>query len=84
MSKLYVAYHNTLKMFVEVFKLERNSILCAYMNIPDCAGIIRNFINKFVHRIKDSNNPIIVALVNAGFDNSSCMWMKWRELTYVN
>ena len=84
MSKLYVAYHNTLKMFVGVSKFERNSTLCAYMNIPNCAGIIRNFINKFVYRINNSDNPIIVALVNPGFDNSSCLKMKWKDLCYVN
>ena len=44
MNKLYVAYHNILKMFVGGSKFERNSILGAYMKIPNCAGVIRNLI----------------------------------------
>ena len=84
MSKLYVAYHNTLKMFVGVSKFEHNSILCAFMNIPKCAGIIRNLIYRFICRLTESDNPIIVALANTGFDSSSCLWTKWKELLFVN
>ena len=84
MSKLYVAYHNTLKMFVGVSKFEHNSILCAFMNIPKCAGIIRNLIYRFICRLTESDNPIIVALANTGFGSSSCLWTKWKELLFVN
>ena len=83
MSKLYVAYHNILKMFVGVSKFERNSILCAYMNIPNCAGIIRNLIYRFKCRLEKSSNNIIIALVNSCFRNTSCLWAKWHELLYV-
>ena len=83
MNKLYVAYHYILKMFVGVSKFERNSILCAYMNIPNCAGIIRNLIYKFKCRLENSSNSIIVALVNSCYRNTSCLWTKWHELLYV-
>ena len=84
MSKLYVAYHNTLKMFLGVSKYERNSPICAFLNIPNCAGIIRNLIYKFRCRIEGSDNSIIVALVKSGHRNSSCLWTKWKELLYVH
>ena len=84
MSKMYVAYHNTLKMFVGVSKFEHNSVICAFMNVPNCAGIIRNLIYKFICRIRDSINPIIAALANKGFDNNSCLWTKWKELVFVH
>ena len=83
MNKLYVAYHNILKMFVGVSKFERNSILCAYMNIPNCAGIIRNLIYKFKCRLEKSSNSIIVALVSSCYRYTSCLWTKWHELLYV-
>ena len=83
MYKLYVAYHNTLKMFVGVSKFESNSTLCAYMNIPNCAGIIRNLIYKFRCRLESSSNNIIAALVNSWYKNTSCLWTKWHELLHV-
>ena len=83
MNKLYVAYHNTLKMFVGVSRYERNSILCAYMNIPNCAGIIRNLIYRFRCRLEKSDNIIIAALVKSSYKNTSCLWTKWHELLHV-
>ena len=83
MSKLYVAYHNTLKMFVGVSKFESNSTLCAYMNIPNCAGIIRHLIYKFRCRLENSSNTIIAALVNSCYRHTSCLWSKWHELLHV-
>ena len=83
MSKLYVAYHNTLKMFVGVSKYESNSTLCAYMNIPNCAGIIRHLIYKFRCRLENSSNTIIAALVNSCYRHTSCLWSKWHELLHV-
>ena len=40
LSKLYVAYHNILKLLVGVSKFERNSPICAFMNVQTCAAVI--------------------------------------------
>ena len=83
LSKLFVAYHNILKLLIGVSKFERNSPICAYLNVPTCAAVIRNLIYRFKCRVENSENDILQALIS-GHWYRSCLRSKWRELTYVN
>ena len=82
LSKLYVAYHNILKLLIGVSKYERNSPICVSLNMPTCAAVIRNLIYRFKCRVEKSENNIIRALISGR--HSSCLRSKWRELTHVH
>ena len=47
LSKLFVAYHNILKLLIGVSTRERNSPICVYLNVPACSAVIRNLIYRF-------------------------------------
>ena len=83
LSKLYVAYHNILKLLIGVSKYERNSPICAYLNVPTCAAVIRNLIYRFKCRVEQSENNILKALISSHC-YISCLRNKWRELIYVH
>ena len=57
-NKLYIAYHNILKLFLGVSKLEHNRPICATLNVKYCPALIINLIYKFMNRITISTKYI--------------------------
>ena len=70
LSKLYVAYHNILKLLIGVSKYERNSPIYAYLNVPNCAAVLRNLIYRFICRLEKSENNILQALISGHWYSS--------------
>ena len=44
LNKLYIAYHNTLKLFIGVSKREHTRPICVNLIIKYCPSLIRNYI----------------------------------------
>ena len=82
--RLYIAYHNSLKILIGVSTREHTSPICANLNIKSCPALIRNLIFKFMTRLNQSENKIIAAICSSSFYYASPMWKHWRQLLYVN
>ncbi|CAL4119877.1 unnamed protein product, partial [Meganyctiphanes norvegica] len=83
-NKLYIAYHNTMKLFIGVSKREHTRPICVTLNIRYCPALIRNLIYKFMNRLLFSNNILIKALCESSCFYRSTMWRHWRSLLYTN
>lgn len=83
-NKLYIAYHNILKLFLGVSKFEHNRPICATLNIKYCPELIRNFIYKFMKRVTISKNVFISAFFDTSWYLRSSTWKHWRSLLYTN
>ena len=83
-NKLYIAYHNILKLLIGVNKREHTRPICVSLNVKYCPALIRNLIFKFMNRILLSKNMILKALCNNSCFYRSNLWKHSRELLYVN
>ena len=83
-SKLNRAYHNTLKMLLGVPKREHTSPICAILNVRTCPAVIRNFVFRFMVRLKKSSNSIINAIYGTSIYYKSSIRKQWRSLLYTN
>ena len=82
--KLYRAYHNTLKMFLGLSKREHTSPICAFLNVRSCPAVIRNFVFRFMVRLRNSSNSILQAILGTSVCYKSSIWKHWRSLLYTN
>ena len=48
-NKLYIAYHNILKMFLGLSKREHTRPICATLNVKYCPALIRNYQWRFTY-----------------------------------
>ena len=83
-NKLYIAYHNILKLFIGVNKREHTRPICVALNVKYCPALIRNLVYKFMKRILLSENLILKTLCDSSCFYRSFMWTHWRKLLYVN
>ena len=83
-TSLYRAYHNTLKILLGVSKRVYTSPLCAFLNIRTCPAVIRNLVFRFMLRIRNSSNSIIMAIYWSSTYYKSAIWKHWRSLLYTN
>ena len=82
-NRLYVAYHNGMKMLMSLSKFESTSLVCTVYNVQCCPAIIRNFIYKFICRVEDSVNCILNALTQSALRFSSRIRSHWRKLLFM-
>ena len=82
--KLYRSYHNTLKMFLGLSKREHTSPICAFLNVRSCPAVIRNFVFRFMVRLRNSSNSILQAILGTSICYQSSIWKHWRSLLYTN
>ena len=83
-NKLYIAYHNILKMFLGLSKREHTRPICATLNVKYCPALIRNYIYKFMCRLIMSKNKYIVEICGMSSFYNSKLWKHWRALLYTN
>ena len=83
-NKMYIAYHNTLKLLIGVNKREHTRPICVGLNIKYCPALLRNLIFKFMKRILSSDNGMVKALCNTSLMYTSSLWKHWRSLLYTN
>ena len=84
MNKLYIAYHNMMKLLIGVSKFEHNRPICVYLNVPYCPALIRSIVYKFMGRLMKSSNNYIKAICEMSWFYTSQIWRHWRSLLYVN
>lgn len=82
-NKLYIAYHNICKQFLQLSKFESTSLVCTVFNVQCCKAVIRNLTFRFMCRIENSTNPIMKSIVHSSICYSSKMRKKWINSLYV-
>ena len=83
-NKLYIAYHNIMKLLIGANKREHTRPICVTLNIKFCPALIRNLVYKFMKRLITSENTILKALCESTCFYRSPMWKHWRRQLYVN
>ena len=83
-NKLYIAYHNILKMFIGLSKREHTRPICATLNVKYCPALIRNYVYKFMCRLTRSKSRYIVEICGMSSFYTSELWKHWRALLYTN
>ena len=83
LTEFYIAYHNIMKLFIGFTKSEHNRPLCVKYNIPHGPALIRNFINRFICRLKESQNKLICAINNSDCSIESPLRKKWFSLLHT-
>ena len=83
-NKLYIAYHNTLKLLIGVNKREHTRPICVGLNVKYCPALMRNLIHNFMQRLLTSENIMVKALCGTSLFYISPMWKHWRSLLYTN
>ena len=84
MNKLYIAYHNMLKLIIGVSKREHTRPICVSLQVLYCPALIRNLVYRFMGRLISSRNNLIRAICNMSCFYLSDIWKHWRFLLYVN
>lgn len=83
-NKLYIAYHSIFKQFVNFSKFESTSLLCTVFDVQCCQSVIRNLIHKFIQRLDDSSNDLIIQILSSSLVYTSYMRKHWRSLLYID
>ena len=85
-TKLQIAYHNILKMFLGMSKYESTSYLCTLFDIQCCQSVIRKLVYGFMCRLDSSVNCIIkgIGLLATSLRYKSRICKHWCSLLYIN
>ena len=83
-NKLYIAYHNTLKLLIGVNKREHTRPICVGLNVKYCPALMRNLIYKFMQRLSAAENIMVKNVCDTSLFYISPMWKHWRSLLYTN
>ena len=82
-NNFYIAYHNVMKLFMGLPKREHNRPLCVHYDIPFGPALLRNLIYRFMCRLNESQNVIIMKLNSSQCRYESQLRKKWKTLLYT-
>ena len=86
MRKLQVAYNDAFRILLKLPRWTSASFMFVNSNVPTFHAVLRNFMFKFMCRLADSKNRIIMTLTVTTLSDtrySSCLWRHWKECLYV-
>ena len=80
LRKLTVAYHGVLKKFLNFPRSTSNSLLFVFYGVPTFQELIRKYIYSFRDRISNSDNALIVEILNSSCAATSTLHRRWFSL----
>ena len=80
LRKLTVVYHGVLKKFLNYPRSTSNSLLFVFYGVPTFQELIRKYIHSFRDRISNSDNALIVELLNSSCTATSTLHRRWFAL----
>ena len=83
-TKLQIAYHNILKMFLGMSKYESTSYLCTLFDIQCCQSVIRKLVYWCMCRLDSSVNYIIQGILATSLRHTSRIRKHWCSLLCTN
>ena len=84
LSRLHIAYHNILKLFIGSSKYESTSLLCTLFDVQCCQSVIRNMVYRFMCRLDSSVNYNLNDILTCSLRFTSRIHKHWNKLLYVN
>ena len=82
-KKLHTAYHNIFKTLIGVSRREHTSPIFVNLRLRTCQAVIRNLVDKFMNRLKSSENNLIKSISSNYYYHNSPFWRHWRSLLYI-
>ena len=87
MRKLQVAYNDAFRILLKLPRWTSASFMFVHSNVPTFHAVLRNLMFKFMGRLIDSENEIIMALTvitHSDTRYSSCLWRHWKKCLYAS
>ena len=87
MKKLQVAYNDAFRIFLKRPRWTSASEMFVTSNVPTFHAVLRNFMFKFMSRLIESKNVLIIALTDVTRSDtrySSSLWKHRRKCLYVS
>ena len=75
-----VAYHGAFKKFLNYPRYTSNSLLFVFFGVPTFQELIRKYINGFRNRLANSENALIVDILNSSCMSTSTLNRRWFSL----
>ena len=82
LQKMTVAYNDCMRLLLKAPRSCSASQMFVEIGVPTCPAVLRNLMYRFMCRLTDSANSIIVALSNPAKSSvrlSSKLWNHWRS-----
>ena len=86
MNNIKVAYNDALRILLKYPKWESASKMFVNCNVPTFQALLRNVMFKFMCRLIDSRNGIIISLTDPTQSETryfSSFWKYWNQHVYV-
>ena len=83
-KKLYAAYNNAFRMFMNLPRRCSASGMLATNNVSSCQAVIRNLVFRFMNRVDRSENVIIQSVLSSDIRWQSRIRLHWMNLLYAN
>ena len=86
MRKLTVAYNDCMRLLLKAPRSSSASHMFVNVGVPTCPAVLRNLMYKFLCRVCESVNDILVVLTNherSSVKFSSSLWNHWRKCLYA-
>ena len=86
MRKLTVAYNDSMRLLLGAPRSSSASSMFVSVGVPTCSAVLRNLMYKFMCRVSESENVIIVAVTNPACSSvrfSSRLWKHWRTCLHA-
>ena len=86
LKKLQVAYNDAFRILLKLPRWTSASSLFVTSNVPTFHAVLRNFMYKFMCRLPESKNNLIIALTDTKQSDtrySSGLWKHWNRCLYV-
>lgn len=65
-------------------KYDSSSMTCSVFNVKSCMSVLRNVIHKFMKRLSNSTNEIIINILKTSVKHTSNIWKHMYKQLYAN
>lgn len=82
LQKLKVAYNDALRILLKKPRSTSASLLCSQVHVSTFQALMRNLMYRFICRVNNSENSLIMMLANPGFSvvrYQSSLWKHWYK-----
>lgn len=86
MKRLQIAFNDAFRIFPKLPRWTSASHMFVIHNVPTFHAVLRYFMYRFMCRLSDSKNVIIMALTEptqSDTRHSACVWKDWNRSLYV-
>ena len=83
LNRLHIAYHNILKLFIDMSKYESTSLQCTLFDVQCSQSVIRNMVYRFICRLDSFVICILNDILTSTLRFTSGIRKHWNKLIYI-